>query len=115
MTSDLDMGALLEDIGDGEPKEELSSCNYFLVDSQLEKGRHCLFNVAMSSVNNSFLNEKLEYVFNQLKGATRVNFAFGILLKNIEGGTCRYFYAHETKTVLETSLLVCTQVDMVKL
>ena len=63
-TSVLDMDALLEDIDDAELKEELSSCNYFVVDSELEKGRHCVFGFAKSSSNNSFLNKKLVHTFN---------------------------------------------------
>ena len=110
-TSNLDMDTLLEGIDDAELKEELNACNHFLVDSELEKGRHCVFNFAMSSFNNSFLNDKLDHVINQLKCAAKVNLAFGFVLKNIEDGTCRYFYAHENNTVMEMSKLVCTEDD----
>ena len=40
---------------------------------------------------------------------------FVFVLKDIEEGTCRYFYAHENNTVMEISKLVCTQDDMVNL
>ena len=66
----------------------------------------------MSSFDNSLLNHKLEYVFKELKCAAKVNLAFGFVLKNIEDGLCRYFYAHENNTITEISKLVCTQADM---
>ena len=60
----------------------------------------------------SLLNDKLDYVFKELKCAAKVNLAFGFVLKNIEDGMCIYFYAHENNTVMERSKLVCTQTDM---
>ena len=60
----------------------------------------------------TFLNDKLDYVFKELKYAGKVNLAFGFVLKIIEDGMCRYFYAHENNTIMETSKLVCTQADM---
>ena len=63
----------------------------------------------------SLLNDKLDYVCNEMKCAAKVNLAFGFVLKNIEDGMCRYFYAHEANTVMERSKLVCTQTDMTNL
>ena len=40
---------------------------------------------------------------------------FGFILKNIEDGGFRYFYAHENNTLLDRSKLVCTHDDLVKL
>ena len=65
----------------------------------------------MSSLEMSFLNDKLEYVFKELKYAAKVNLAFRFVLRNIEYGMCRYFYAHENNIVMERSKLVCTQAD----
>ena len=61
------------------------------------------------------LNNKLDYVFKELKCAAKVNIAFGFVLKNNEDGMCRYFYAHEYNTVLEKSKLVCAPDDIVNL
>ena len=58
---------------------------------------------------------ELDYVLKELKCAAEVNLAFGFVLKNIEDGMCRYFYAHENNTVVERSKLVCTQTDMTNL
>ena len=69
----------------------------------------------MSSFDVSFLNDKLDYVFKVLKCAAKTNIAFGFVLKKIEVGTCRYFYAHENNTIMEKSKLVCTPDDIVNL
>ena len=78
-------------------------------------GKHRVFNFAMSSFHMTLLNDKLDYVFKQLKRAAKVNLAFGFALKNIKDGMCRYFYAQENNTVMERSKLVCTPADMTNL
>ena len=112
---------LLEDgenytpINDGELKEKSNSCNQSVVDSEFEKGRHCVCNVAMSCFNNSFFNDKMDNGCKQLKLLAEVNLAFGFVLKYIDDGTFRNFYAHKNKTVMETCKLVCTQDDVINL
>ena len=69
----------------------------------------------MSSFDIPLLNDKLDYVFKALKCAAKVNIAFGFVLKNIEDGMCRNFYAHENNTIMEKSKLVCTPDDIVDL
>ena len=81
----------------------------------MENGRHRVFNFAMSSFDMSLLNDKLDYVFKQLKCAAEVNLAFGFVLKNFEDGMCRYFYAHENTTIMERSQLLCIPADMTSL
>ena len=81
----------------------------------MENGRHRVPNFAMSSFDMTLLNDKLDYVFKELKCAAKVNFAFGFVLKNFEDGMCRYFYAHENNTIMERAKLVCTQADMTDL
>ena len=81
----------------------------------MENGRHRVFNFAMSSFDISSLNDKLDYVLKELKCAAKINLAFGFVLKNIEDGMCRYFYAHENNTIMERAKLVCTQADMTNL
>ena len=44
-----------------------------------------------------------------------MNPAFGFILKNIEDGGFRYFYAHENNNLLDRSKLVCTHDDLAKL
>ena len=93
-------------------REELESCKHFLTATEMENGRHRVFNFAMSSSDMSLLNDKLDYVFKELKCAAKVNLAFRLFLRNVEDGSCRYFYAHENNTVMQRSKLVCTQADM---
>ena len=66
----------------------------------------------MSSFDKSLLNDKLDYIFKELECAAKVNLAFGFVLKNIEDGISRYFYAHENNTNRERAQIVCTQADM---
>ena len=86
-----------------------------LTDTEMENGRHRVFDFAMSSFDMSLLKDKLDYVFKELKCAAKVNLAFGFVLKNFELGMCGYFYAHESKTFMERSKLECTQADMTNL
>ena len=113
-SAELDVSNLLED-DDADLKEELQACQLFLGDSELEKRRHRVFNFAMSTVDNSLINKKLDLVFNGLKCAAKVNLAFGFLLNNVEDGSCRYFYAHENNTLMERSKLVRTPDDIINL
>ena len=103
------------DVDDQSLREELESCKHFLTDTEMENGRHRVFNFAMSSFDMCLLNVKLDYVFKELKYAAKVNLAFGFVLKNVEDGSCSYFYAHENNTVMERSKLVCAQADMTNL
>ena len=57
----------------------------------------------MSSFDIPLLYDKLDYVFKDLKCAAKVYLAFQLVLKDIEDGMCRYFYAHENNTSMERS------------
>ena len=58
-SAEFDVSNLLED-DDAELKEELQACQHFLVDSELETGRHHVFNFTMSTSDNSVINKKLD-------------------------------------------------------
>ena len=96
-------------------RKKLRSCQHFLVDSELKRARHKVFIYAVETLNETTLNKKLDHFFNNLKCAAKVNLAFGFILKNIEDGGFRYFYAHENNTLLDRSKFVCTHDDLVKL
>ena len=81
----------------------------------MENGRHRVFNFAMSSFDVPLLNDNLDYVFKELNCAAKVNLAFLFVLKNLEDGMCRYFYAHENNTMMEKATVVCTQANMTNL
>ena len=114
-TTDVDVEHIVGDVEDHRLREELRSCQHFLVDSELERARHKVFNYAVETLNETIVNEKLDHFFNNLKCAAKVNLAFGFVLKNIEDGGFRYVYAHENKTLLDRSKLVCTHDDLAKL
>ena len=57
-------------VGDDDDQgltEELESCKHFLTDTEMENGRHRVFNFAMSSFDMSLLNDKPDYLFKELK------------------------------------------------
>ena len=81
----------------------------------MEKSRQKGNNYAINTVNAEIVNEKLDHFFNTLKCAAKVNMAFGFILKNVEDGKYRYYYAHENNTLLDRSKLVCTKEDLEKL
>ena len=113
--SNIDVEDIVGDVDDQNLREEMETYKHFLTDTEMENGRHRVFNFATTSFDMSLLNNKLDYVFKDLKCAAQVNFAFGFGLENIEDGMCRYFYAHENNTNMERSKLVCTQVKMINL
>ena len=113
--SNIDVDDIVIDVDDQSLREDLKSCKHFLIDTETENGRHRVFNFGMSSFDMSLLNDKLDFVYKELKCAAEVNLAFGFVLKNNEDGICRYFYAHENNTILDRSKLVRTQADMINL
>ena len=104
--SNIDVEDLVGDVDDQSLREELESCRHFLTDTDIENGRHRVFNFVMSSFDKYLLNDKLDYVLRELKCAAKVNLAFGFVLKILEDGLCRYVYAHENNTIMEKLKLV---------
>ena len=90
-TRDVDVEHIVGDGQDQTLREELRSCQHFLVDSELERARHKVFNYAVETLSETIVSEKLDHFFNNLKCAAKVNLAFGFILKNIEDGGFRYF------------------------
>ena len=88
-SAEVDVNNVLEN-DDADLKEELQAYQHFLVNSELKKGRHRIFNFAMSTFDNSS-NKNLDLVFKGLTCAAKVNLAFGFVLQNVEDGSCRYF------------------------
>ena len=65
-----------------------------------------VFNFQMSKLDTKIINGKLEEVFNKLDTAAKINIALGFVLRNIETGEYRYFYAHGNNTLFEKSHLL---------
>ena len=105
-SADFDVNNLIED-DKADLKEDLKTCQHFLVDFELEKGRHRVSNFTMATFDNSLTRTKLDLVLKGLKCAVKINLAFAFFLKNVEDESCRYFYAHENNTLMERSKFVC--------
>ena len=60
-TKDMDVQHIVRDDEDHRLKEELRSCQHFLVDSELERARHKVFNYAVETLNATVVNEKLDH------------------------------------------------------
>ena len=114
-TRDVDVQHLVRDVEGQSLREELRSCQHFLVDSELQRARHKVFNYAVETLSETVVNEKFDHFFNNVECAAKMNLAFSFILKNLEEGGFRYFYAHENNTLLDRSKLVCTHEDMAKL
>ena len=110
--SNIDLEDILGDNDDRSLREELQSCRHFLVDSEIQKGRHSVFNFAVNNLTAQVIEEKLDRVLDKLKCVAKLNLAPGFFLKNIEDGKFRYFYAHENNTLLEQSKFVSKKDDI---
>ena len=113
--SNIDVEDIVGDVDDQSLREELQSCRRFLVDSEIQKRRQSVFNFAVNNLTAQVIEEKLDCVLDKLKCVAKLNLALGFILKNIEDGKFRYFYAHENNTLLEQSKLVSNKDDMAKL
>ena len=100
-TRNVDVEHIARDIEDHRLREELRSCQHFLVDSELERARLKVFNYALENLNAEIVDKKLDHFFNNLKCAAKLNLGFRFILKIIEGEGFRYFYAQETNTLLD--------------
>ena len=107
---------LWEMFGGYRLREVLRSCQHFLVDSELGRARHKVFNYALENLNAEIVDENFFLpFFNFLSCAAEVNLAFAFILRNIEDGGFRYFYAIQNNTLLDWSKFVCTMEDLAKL
>ena len=109
------MEDIVGDVDDQRLREELQSCRHFLVDSEIQKGRHIVFNFVVKNFTAQVSEEKLDCVLDKLNCVVKLNLALGFILKNIEDAKFRYFYAHENNTLLEQSKLVSNKDNMAKL
>ena len=100
-TRAVDMQHIVGDVEDHMLTEELRSCQHLLVDSELERSRHKVFNYARESLNETIVNEKLDHFFNHLKCAAKLIWLLTFVLKEVEDGGFRYFYAHENNSLLD--------------
>ena len=60
-TRDVDVEHIVGDVEDHRLREELRSCQHFLVVSELVRARHQVFNYAVETQNETIVNEKLDF------------------------------------------------------
>ena len=100
------------DVDDNSLEEELEEWKHLLVDSEMEIGRHSVYNFATDTLEPKHMWEKLDIVFDSLKCAAKLKIAVSFVLKNVEDGTCSCCYSHENITLLERSKRVATTEDL---
>ena len=71
-----------------------------------------MFNFAVNNLTAQVIEENLDRLLDRLKCVAKLNLALGFILKNIEDGKFRYFYAHENNTLLEQLKLVSNKDDI---
>ena len=111
----VDMQNLADAGDDNSLEEELQSCRNFLVDSEIQKGKHSVFDFVVNNLSAQVIEEKLDRVLDKLKCAAKLSLAVGFILTKIEDRKFRYFCAHENNTLLEQPKLVSNNDDMAKL
>ena len=87
--SNIDVEDIVGDVDDQSLREELQSRKHFLVDSEIQKGRHSVFSFAVNNLTAQVIEEKLDHVLDKLKCVAKLNIALGFFLKNIEDGNFR--------------------------
>ena len=65
-------------------QQELSACQHFFEDMEMENGRHRVFNFKLSKLDPNEINDKLKEVLEKLNCAAKVNLAFGFILRNVD-------------------------------
>ena len=90
-TANVDPEDNINEIDDANLERKLRSSQHFLVDSEIERARHKVFNYAVEALSETILNEKFENFFNNSNCAAKLNLVFGFTLKNKEDGGFRNF------------------------
>ena len=65
--SNFDVEDIVGDVADQSLREELQSCRHFLVDSEIQKGRHSVFNFPVNNLRAQVIEAKLDRVLDKLK------------------------------------------------
>ena len=93
----VDVTQVMGDVNDNSLNEELETWKHFLKNSEIENGRHRVYNFAEEVPDPKYMLEKLDVVFDGLKGAANLNVAFGFVLKNKKIGVVGFIM--QTKTL----------------
>ena len=72
----MDVQHIVGDVEDHSLREELRSCQHFLVDSELERARHKVFKYAVETLNETIVNEKLDHFFQKFETCSKSEYGF---------------------------------------
>ena len=108
----VNLDAFMGNYDDQALGQELTSCQHFLVDSKVLRGTQYNYKFASTNVIPKLPQEKIQQVLESLHCAAEVNLAQGFVLRKVEHGSYRYFYAHGCNLLLERSLLIANKEDM---
>ena len=75
--SNIDVEDLVGDFDDQSLREQLQSCRHLLVDSDIQKGRHSVFNFVVNNLKAQVIEEKMDRVLDNLKCEAKLNSALG--------------------------------------
>ena len=102
---------ILGHVDDDGFEEDLKTCKYFLLNSEMKNERHRIFKFAMDSLSPHELNKILNQVFDSLKCSANLNVIFSFDIKNVENSSGGYLYAQGKgkNTLLGRSKLVATK------
>ena len=78
----VELDDIFNEVDDPSLKEELRSCQFNLVDSDLERVRHKVFNYAIENLNATAVDEKLDHLFKNLKCGAKLNLVFEFTRKH---------------------------------
>ena len=76
-----DVEDIVGDVDDQSLREELQSCRHFLVDSEIQKGRHSVFNFVVNNLTAQVIEEKSDRVLDKLKWCSEAYFSSRFLSK----------------------------------
>ena len=109
---EIDFDSTMGDHANQDLRNELNSVKHFFVDSDSYRGKHMLFNFTIAELNPQLTAEKLQTVFSKLDIAVKINISLGFVLRNIETGDYRYYYAHEKSLNFNTTQLLSNEEDL---
>ena len=108
----VDLDTIMGDHANQQFREELHLVEHFLVDSESTRGKEHVLNYALTELSPAVMAKKLRLVFANLKNTAEINVSLGFVLRNIESGSYRYYYAHENLLLFNTSQFLSNEKDL---
>ena len=92
---------------------EMRTVQHFLTDSKIQTSRKFVYNFRLISLDEKFIDEKLDFIHSELPCAAKLNFSIGFVLQNIQNhGEFRYFYAENNNPVFHFPVIFSTLEDL---